>query len=91
MNYQKPLAGLIQKQSNELRLDFWLQKNQMKYKKIDIKIFSSQNDFLNKNESWDVFLTNTDLPKESLILLNWGGHSGPVATEEFWQTLRMIY
>ena len=91
LNYQKPLADLIVNQSEQLKLNYWLQKKQLKRKKIDIKILSSQNDFLNQNQSWDVFLKKTELPQESLILLNWGGHSGPVATEEFWQTLRMIY
>lgn len=61
---------------NHTRLMYWLNKRNKK--NTEIRIISSQNDFLNLDLDWNVFLKDIEGTSDQLILLPWGSHSGPL-------------
>ncbi len=67
---------LLKNSEKDATLKYWLNKRNLKNTKVEI--ISSEDDFLNKNKSWSTFLNDVGLKSDSLILMKWGGHSGPL-------------
>ncbi len=47
------------------------------------RILAAKDDFLNRMESWNDLKTSGLLPQDSILLMNWGGHFGYSALENF--------
>ena len=75
--YNKDFYIMIKYKDEKLNLDYWLRKR--KLGRSNVRIISSKDDFINNNESWSSFLSDSYLSEEDLILLDWGGHSGGLA------------
>jgi hypothetical protein len=88
-HYRPEIWGLLSNQDPKLSLSFWIKKFS---KNLPIKIISSENDFLNRNLSWNDFSSETQLKlKEDILILDWGGHSGSFGSPKFTDVLKMIY
>lgn len=72
--------------SKQSKLDFWIGQLRSK-SKTTIKIFSSKDDFLNHNVSWN----GVQIPQQSLILKDRGGHLGFLDDPNFSDLLSRIY
>lgn len=70
------LQDLLDSDDKDTTLKYWLNKRNTKNTKV--QIISSVDDFLNKDKNWDEFLKDVSLENDSLILMKWGGHSGPL-------------
>ena len=90
-NYRPEIYQMIKDQSEDLKLQKWVKQILQQNSKANIKILSSKDDFLNKNLDWQDFLKQSGLSADHLLLLDWGGHSGPVGTDEFFQVLKLEY
>jgi len=52
---------------------------------------TSENDFLNFGEDWSKFKSQFNLSDNELVILKWGGHSGPAAVAGFREHLRKTF
>ncbi|GEM_PF-2363261 len=82
-SYRKPFWDTIQKRDQTMHLGYWLKKIKIEQSLIDLQVLSSRDDFLNEGFSWESWRTRVGLNENEIILLDWGGHSGPVAAKEF--------
>jgi hypothetical protein len=89
-HYRPELWQLLEKRDERLTLSHWV-KQMHQLGRPHLRILSSQNDFLNDGLSWDEFRRVTELPAESLIVLPWGGHSGPIGMPEMPGILAQVY
>ena len=81
-SYRPELWALIEKKDETLGLAYWIKRIRAK-SLLPIRVLTSKNDFLNRGLSWGKFLEETKLPNDHVIILNWGGHSGPLGMKEF--------
>jgi hypothetical protein len=70
------LFNLLNSDEKDATLKYWLNKRNLKNTRV--QIVTSIDDFLNIDKDWNQFIKDTELTNESLILMKWGGHSGPL-------------
>ncbi len=85
--YRQELWKLINESDPKLDLSYWMKKIRQD-KAFKVRMITSSNDFINHNEDWDQFKVDHSFSEENFILLNWGGHSGPMAIPEFQNYLK---
>jgi hypothetical protein len=75
--YNKSFADLIRNNAPELKIKYWLKRRN--FENTEIRIVTSQNDFINIGIDWNKEIEESYLGKNNIILLPWGGHSGALA------------
>jgi hypothetical protein len=88
--YRQELWNLINESDPKLDLSYWMKKIRQD-KAFKVRMITSSNDFINHNEDWDQFKVDHSFSEENFILLNWGGHSGPMAIPEFQNYLKKAF
>lgn len=86
-NYRSVLWELLEKKDERLKLAHWMKiiKQDPQFK---LRIMTSQNDFLNRGLDWEGFKREMNLSDKEVLILSWGGHSGPIGMPGFDQILR---
>ena len=85
--YRSELWNLIKNQDERTQLAHWM-KVIRKDEKFQLRIMTSQNDFLNRHQSWDEFKKKFYMSDDELLILPWGGHSGPIGMKQFTELLK---
>lgn len=85
--YRPEFWTLIENKDDKLKLKTWMSVIRQ-HSSIPLRLLTSKDDFLNRGLSWSQFLEETKLPNDNLIILDWGGHSGFLGTEEMGPILR---
>ncbi|MFZ4713979.1 MAG: hypothetical protein ACOYL6_09720 [Bacteriovoracaceae bacterium] len=68
------------------KLDLYYWKKQMLLKSKKLQMISALDDFLNDKEEWDLWKQDPDF-KDKIKLYPYGGHSGELGEDLFWQDL----
>src|SRR5690606_37641867 len=84
--YRPELWNLLEHKDERLALSHWMQVIR-KDSTFPVRIMTSKNDFLNRGLDWDAFKSEFKLTDEHLIVLPWGGHSGPIGMPGFSEVL----
>lgn len=79
--YRPELWAMIEKRDERLRLATWI-KALRKTSNLPVRILTSRDDFLNLGQSWAAFLNETQVSNDHVLILDWGGHSGPLGADE---------
>jgi hypothetical protein len=89
-NYRPEIWRLLEQKNQSLGLAFWMEKIR-KDNDFKVRIMTSENDFLNFGEDWGKFKTQFNFSENELVILKWGGHSGPAALTGFREYLRKTF
>ncbi len=84
-SYRPQLWQMLEQGDERLQLAHWF-KRLKRDPHFPVRIATSQNDFLNRELSWDEFRREVKLSDDEFLQLSWGGHSGPVSVPRM-QTL----
>jgi hypothetical protein len=76
-SYNKAFADLIKNNAPELKIKYWLKRRN--FENTEVRIITSQNDFINTGVDWNKVIEESYLGKNNIIILPWGGHSGGLA------------
>ena len=76
-SYNKAFADLIKNNAPELKIKYWLKRRN--FENTEVRIITSQNDFINSGVDWNKVIEESYLGKNNIIILPWGGHSGGLA------------
>ena len=71
---------MLEKKDRRTELSYWLQQG-LQNNPIPIRIISSKDDFINDGANWNQFKKELKLSDKQLLLMKWGGHSGPLGLE----------
>lgn len=71
--YQPSFLEKLNVQDNQTILSYWLKRARDK-QLSNIRVLSSQNDFVNNPESWNGFTQSSGLNDKQVLMLPWGGH-----------------
>lgn len=85
--YRPELWKIIESNDERVQLAHWM-KIIRKDQSFPIRIMTSENDFLNKDQSWVDFVKEFNLSDKEIMILPWGGHSGPIGMKEFTPLLK---
>ncbi|HVK60352.1 MAG TPA: alpha/beta hydrolase [Bdellovibrionales bacterium] len=85
-SYTPRYASALDQNDEASKLDFWL-ANTESAQRSNIRILTSQDDFLNTNENWIDSLA-TGLGEDQVIFTGWGGHIGLTNTTGFKKLLQ---
>ncbi|MFP5458792.1 MAG: hypothetical protein ACLGG7_08670, partial [Bacteriovoracia bacterium] len=86
--YRPEFWKLISENDERLKLDHWMRVIRRDPNFV-VRVMTSQDDFLNRGLDWQSFKLEHKLSDAELVVLDWGGHSGPVAAPEFFEVLRL--
>lgn len=86
-HYRPELWSMLEKNDKRLQLSHWV-KQINGNKSPALRILTSQDDFLNRGLSWENFVTDTGMAVDDLLVLSWGGHSGPIGMPEMPEILK---
>lgn len=75
--YNKSFSKMIKEGAEPLKITYWLKKRN--FENTNVRIITSQNDFINIGVNWGKVIEEAYLGKSNLIILPWGGHSGGLA------------
>jgi hypothetical protein len=86
-HYRPELWAMLQNNDPRLQLSHWV-KRINENKRPTLRILTSQDDFLNRGLSWENFIRETGMASDDLLVLSWGGHSGPLGMTEMPEILK---
>lgn len=89
-HYRPEFWELLSHNDPRLDLAHWMRQIRQ-HRRFPLRILTSRNDFLNHGLSWETFLRETGLSNDHLLILPWGGHSGPFGMDEFPELLRASF
>jgi hypothetical protein len=69
-------------------LEHWLSQLPECVREEKIRIFSAEDDFVNRPSAWRDLVLNRAIPPESLLVTKWGGHFGYTPRSEFEEILK---
>ncbi|MBY0516287.1 MAG: hypothetical protein K2P81_05230 [Bacteriovoracaceae bacterium] len=88
--YRPELWKLLEAKDKRLRLEHWLREIRLA-PDFHLRIMTSQNDFLNRGLDWKKLKDEFKLSNNELVIIPWGGHSGPVGMSIFPQILNWTF
>lgn len=88
--FHEPFWRLIEAKDEMMNLGFLLKKVTPQ-KFMDVRILSSYDDFLNKGQPILEVGRLSGVVRENMVVFNWGGHGGPIATKEFDEFMRLEF
>jgi hypothetical protein len=87
----QPFWKLIEAKDEKLNLAYWLKGIKGQHIGVDVRILTSYDDFLNRGIPLSEVARHVGLPKENVVVFDWGGHCGPIGTPEFTSMLQMEF
>ncbi len=81
-HYRPELWKLLERDDPRLDLAYWMTRARAN-PGLAVRVMSGEDDFLNRGMPWGEFLKRSGLSADQLIVLPWGGHSGPMGMPEF--------
>ena len=85
--YRPELWKLIENNDERVQLSHWMSIIK-KDSAFPVRIMTSQNDFLIFGQDWSHFIQQSHLGPKEIMILPWGGHSGPIGMKEFTHLLK---
>jgi hypothetical protein len=89
-SYRPEVWEIIKTHDERLKLTHNLSQVR-KEPNFKLRIMTSQNDYLNFNLNWSDVKKELDLKDNELIIMNWGGHSGPMGLKNFKEIIRETF
>ena len=85
--YRPEMWALLEKQDERLSLAHWMRRLRLD-PAFPVRIMTSKDDFLNFGLHWEAFKADAQHPTVDVLMMDWGGHSGPIAMKQFKDILR---
>ncbi|HXH75749.1 MAG TPA: hypothetical protein VNJ08_12320 [Bacteriovoracaceae bacterium] len=83
----KTFFRAITKKDEMLHLGYWINSIRKSQPALDVRILTSFDDFFNKGIPLAEVARKANLQPENIMVMNWGGHGGPIGTPEFTEVL----